>query len=676
HRRTLGYLKRELAPCEPAEVVDFMVRWQHLHPACRLSGIDGLRAVVRQLQGYEVLSGVLEPDLLRFRVADYGPHLLEQLIASGEVQWLRVGDGVSRGKLTLCLAEDAAWLGRGVESSFDVEAEADADIAGVIQRVRNHFRSRPVGFFDDLVPAAGADEGATLRAVWYLAWCGELTCGTYECLRHASFRSLLSACYDTASTPADIVGGRLSPERVVDRLRERRMDPRLAPWMATDRLLGSAAPLDRTEIVRRWARQLLDRWGVVTRDMVSSEEAAPPWTELEPELKRLELTGVVTRGYFIESHYGVQYGLPDALDLLRDCRSGGAGGSGSPSPREAPFVGLSPRDPANLYVSCLEVMQENGVRLQTPRRRSADRPTVVRSGRPVLHAGHQVETLTRGQLRDCVDALRWTPSGEEARTTFRTWNGRPIDTSPVSDVLWEMGFRFDRPGQMAWPPQRETGDPPRVPRQEILLPHYLEPSPVADEPNPKVAPAPDSDSPVREAVGPNAIAINRTPVLTLWGTVVSQRLGYDWETALTLGRCLSGLNAQTKGRRLGIFAAPKGTDDDSAPRKMGLGEEFWIRICGRSLPARRTVRGVRAVTGDRAIAPRSVENYLKGRFGDRFEDARTRMTELAGSYTPELLDQAAWDLYVRFRPRIPDGIEGWGAQGVLDLDLIRSLARG
>jgi hypothetical protein len=49
------------------------------------------------------------------------------------------------------------------------------------------------------------------------------------------------------------------------------------------------------------------------------------------------------------------------------------------------------------------------------------------------------------------------------------------------------------------------------------------------------------------------ISINRAPVLTLWAAVVAQRLGFDEYEALTLGRAVAGLNAYSKGRRLGIF---------------------------------------------------------------------------------------------------------------------------
>ena len=51
----------------------------------------------------------------------------------------------------------------------------------------------------------------------------------------------------------------------------------------------------------------------------------------------------------------------------------------------------------------------------------------------------------------------------------------------------------------------------------------------------------------------NKILINRAPVLTLWATIVAERLGFNHNEALSLGKALAGLNAQSKGQRLGIF---------------------------------------------------------------------------------------------------------------------------
>lgn len=171
-----------------------------------------------------------------------------------------------------------------------------------------------------------------------------------------------------------------------------------------------------------------------------------------------------------------------------------------------------------------------------------------------------------------------------------------------------------------------------------------------------------------------SISINRAPVLTLWATVVAERLGYDEQAALTLGKALAGLNAQSKGRMLGIYGPPKAREGE-VPKKVGLGEEFWVELCGRGVPAKQTAGGVRAVVKDKPIDPKSVRTYLEKKFGDDLDDVREAMEELAESYSPKELSPEAYSLYEHFRPEIPAGKKGWGAKGKLDLDEIRSMAR-
>jgi len=169
------------------------------------------------------------------------------------------------------------------------------------------------------------------------------------------------------------------------------------------------------------------------------------------------------------------------------------------------------------------------------------------------------------------------------------------------------------------------------------------------------------------------ILINRAPVLTLWASVVAERLGFDRAAALTLGKAMAGLTAQSKGRHLGIFKPAKAAD--GIPKKAGLGEEFWVEIVGRPIPAKHTKDGVRAVVKDQPIDPAGVERYLAQKFGEDLEKVRRAMEQLARTFTPAELADKAYSLYARFRPGIPAGEAGWGAKGRLDLDVIRSLAK-
>jgi hypothetical protein len=161
-------------------------------------------------------------------------------------------------------------------------------------------------------------------------------------------------------------------------------------------------------------------------------------------------------------------------------------------------------------------------------------------------------------------------------------------------------------------------------------------------------------------------------VLTLWAFVVAMRQGHDEESALTLGQALAALNAQSKGRRLGMYDAAEkkeGSETKKAPAAA------TVRLLGRDVPILKAARGLRAAPGGESIQPEAVKSYLEKKFGDHLAETRAAMEALAQSLTPAQLESRGFPLYEKFRPQIPEGKKGWGAKGELDLDLIRRLAK-
>lgn len=169
------------------------------------------------------------------------------------------------------------------------------------------------------------------------------------------------------------------------------------------------------------------------------------------------------------------------------------------------------------------------------------------------------------------------------------------------------------------------------------------------------------------------VKINRAPVLTLWAAVVAERLGYDLDAALSLGKAVAGLNAQSKGRRLGIYQVP--TDEDKAKRKPKTSEATIVMLLGRSVSTITTKQGIRAAIQGETIDPKPVKEYLEKKFGENLGNVRTAMEALAKSYEPNVLAAQAFAIYEKFRPQIPEGKRGWGAAGELDLGQLQQLAR-
>jgi hypothetical protein len=147
------------------------------------------------------------------------------------------------------------------------------------------------------------------------------------------------------------------------------------------------------------------------------------------------------------------------------------------------------------------------------------------------------------------------------------------------------------------------------------------------------------------------ILINRAPVLTLWAAVVAERLGFNREEALSLGKAVAGLTAQSKGRRLGIFTPTR--DAVKKARAQKRAKEFLVEILGRHVPAINTPEGIRAVNKAKPVDHAVVERYLEGKFGEALPAVCAAMKTLAKSFKPDQLAQEAFRLYEEFRPGIP-----------------------
>jgi len=175
-----------------------------------------------------------------------------------------------------------------------------------------------------------------------------------------------------------------------------------------------------------------------------------------------------------------------------------------------------------------------------------------------------------------------------------------------------------------------------------------------------------------QSMSPSTLQVNRAPVLTLWATIVAERLGHPHDTALSLGKAIAGLMAQSKGRRLGIYPEPSPVEKRrrrKPPKAPGS-----IPLMGRAVPVVKIGDGLRATVKNQPVDPAGVERYLAQKFGPGLPEAKEAMEALARAYPPRQLASAGFSLYEQFRPTIPEGVRGWGARGPLDLNLIRTLA--
>jgi ATP-dependent helicase Lhr and Lhr-like helicase len=84
---------------------------------------------------------------------------------------------------------------------------------------------------------------------------------------------------------------------------------------------------------------LLERYGVVFRELLVRESMLPRWRDLLISFRRLEDRGEIRGGRFISGFIGEQFALPVAVESLRAMKS---------IPPSAEIITISAADPLNL----------------------------------------------------------------------------------------------------------------------------------------------------------------------------------------------------------------------------------------------------------------------------------------------------------------------------------------
>jgi ATP-dependent Lhr-like helicase len=193
-----------------------------------------------------------------------------------------------------------------------------------------------------------------------------------------------------------------------------------------------------TQAAHAAALQLLERYGVVTREAVLAEGVKGGYAATYGVLKVLEERGQVRRGYFVAGLGAAQFAMPGAVDRLRSAR-GVADPALHPELAPAPVV-LAATDPAQPYGAALDWPQSAGRSSRT-----AGALVVIRNGVPLVWFDRRSSHLvTFPAATDAVwaEALATlVKDGRQRAIEVRKVNGEPVDRKGVeATALLAAGF--------------------------------------------------------------------------------------------------------------------------------------------------------------------------------------------------------------------------------------------
>ncbi len=331
HKRTVAGLRKQVEPVTPAVFMQWLLGWQHLAPQRQLSGEEGVLEALRQLEGFEAPAVEWERSILPQRVAGYDPRWLDALCLQGVVGWGRVSPHpafrspenggprrvvpTSMAPVTFFLREEAQWMDMCLTQRQLPEAALGCCLGELALKVRACLQEYGASFAADLVRTLGVPAAELSHALWELVAAGLVTADGFD-----SLRVLIDPRRKAAFSAPLRTGVRGGPRT---RNTAGRWSLLAAPVevaaLPTERDALARAELEDAQVESACAT-LLQRYGVVFRDLLERETTMPRWRELHRMFRRLEARGTVRGGRFLSGFAGEQFALPEAVESLREAR--------------------------------------------------------------------------------------------------------------------------------------------------------------------------------------------------------------------------------------------------------------------------------------------------------------------------------------------------------------------
>lgn len=480
--RSLARAREAVRPVPADAYVRFLLDRQDIARAGEptLAGIDGVAQAIAQFEGAALPMEQWEREVLPARVPDYRPAMLDELIAAGEVLW--AASTVGEAHPISFFPTDSPLAPLPVDAQAGV-AEASAAEPGELEdpsldAIVRHvlvaqgpltFRALTDGAAQLAGPAARTDREVA-EALQRLVWKGEATSDGLGFPRAGGLAAAASASAAGGQTPppsrrrASSRRGRSLHSEARRAARAAVVGRQVASTAFDAALAGrwsALAPSGQSSTVQAVAlvESLLDRYGVVTRDIALAAGVPGGLSMLYPVLRAMEEAGDLARGMFVEGMGPAQFAQRETVEALR--------AFARPADTSAPasLVALPADDPACLFGAGIpwpdvawdaagEAPAADSALVAARPSRREGALVVVADGAPVLWAAPRLKSLLAFSadeklLEAAVAALvasvraalkREGASAARRKIVVEHFNGRDVLATPAASWLQSAGL--------------------------------------------------------------------------------------------------------------------------------------------------------------------------------------------------------------------------------------------
>ena len=298
----------------------YLARIQGLTASSR--GKDRLYTRLEQLSCFAAPAHIWESEILPARLDRYDTSWLDTAMQASDLMWIGCGPE----KITFCFQMDKDLIDHAVpEISVDASNGAPNE-SPVPDEKQNQLETLfpdtgAVYDFNGLLQRSNMSPSELAQALWEAVWSGKVVNDTVLALRKGIENKFTVPVQDRETKnlitgqPRSIKQGRRGYRRQI--AKRRSALPFSGYWHVLETDTLDADLVEAAERNKERVRLLLDRYGILFRELLIREQKAFQWGQLFRTLRLMELSGEIVSGYFFSDIPGPQFMSPKGFQILQ-----------------------------------------------------------------------------------------------------------------------------------------------------------------------------------------------------------------------------------------------------------------------------------------------------------------------------------------------------------------------